>query len=500
MSILGLSASGSRRAFELIEENVNVISKSDQPQKILDALVNLGMHPDDRDAHDTMMGKIIEVIDPNVVFIPSSVDPGIFFVYNLKDYFEGAKDKVVAEIQAGLDKKNPCASVQPTAVFKIGAQRAQMELIARKVAYLTCLSSYAICGSFYALKNPNMSKWKDESAFGEALWNGCTKEYSADQSHPEARVVGILEPFLPKTSHSKQKKKELFANIVTLALAIGWRDGHIRNKEDKKMTDTEEIMPRMLTPAYDATSHITPEEFIKIDSSKSFVAATHLPFLEDEDLTEEPMNKHDFAKLSSIVGQWNVDHIIEELSKETIRFPDFLSETEEADDDKELYDDNYCLVKILQDGFLCDDHLYDPKYLSGPTAALDENQIQAFRLRLEKIKEVFQLKKDKLTPAEVVRHVDPFYWRHLELVKTGKEILERKRTLSSSHSFGKSPKGEPSSLLRKSSQSPVEGFFSRSFSHPGRGAVPTSIMSLNTHGSREKFMEDVLSALEENDI
>jgi len=488
MAVVGLV--GSRRPYEAIEESVSIIRSSKDPRHILKALVNLGMHPEDTNAHETMMNKIIEVIDPGVYFIPSPGDTGIYFVYNLKDYSETEKEAVLLEIHKGLSSCKPSESVEPTAVFKIGAQRAKMELIARKVAYLTGFAPYAISGSFSALKNPDLSCWAGERAFEEVLWNGKCKEFSSQQLNPEARVVGILEPFVKTESHSKQKKKELFAHILTFALVVGWRDGKECNKEDV-LTDLEECMPRMLTPAIDVSSSITSDDFLKSDPSKHVVAATHLPFLEENTFTEEPFNKKDLQRLILIVNSWNIEEILEVIRNEIIQFADFSSETEESiDDQKAVFDDNHCLVKILDDEILHEDGLYDPKFLSGETPALDQNQLDAFRMRLTKIKEAFLSKREKnMTPADLLEHVDPFYWRHVQLVKAGKKIAER-RTYSSRSETEKSP----GLSLRTSQESPIQRFMSRSISYPGRGAVPTSILSpsLRTPGAIAKLMEEVV--------
>lgn len=485
-----VSSVGSRRAYEVIEENLNIVRSSQDPERIFQAYINLGIHPEDIDAQTTMSKKIIEVLDPNVFFIPSSADPGIYFVYNLSEYSDSEKEAVLKEIRAGLSKKKPSESIEPTAVFKIGAQRAQMELIARKIAYITGLGPYAIGGCFFSLKNPDLSPWGGDFAFEETLWNGATKEYNSKQDNQNARAVGILEPFLKRGSHSKQKKKELFAMIVTLAMVIGWRDGKECNKEDA-LTDLEECMPRMLTPTYDVSGRITPDEFLKIQSQGSCVAATHLPFLEVEGLTEEPMNKKDALKLASIVSRWDIKKIVEEIAKEKIQYPDTICETVDPTDeaDMEIQDENFCTVNLLLNEIVNEDALYAPKFLSGETPALDEDQLKAFEMRLKRIKEVLELKKDKITPADIVQHVDPFYWRHLELVKIGKEICERKRTLSSSQSLGKSP--------AVYSYSPVSTFISRSFSQPGRGPVPTGIMSasLNSSGAKAQFMSSVVDLM-----
>ena len=487
MAVAGLV--GSRRPFEAIEESVSTVRSSKDPRQILEALVNLGIHPEDAQAHETMMKKIIEVIDPSVHFIPSPGDPGIYFVYNLKDYSEREQEAVLEEIHAGLSRHKPSESVEPTAVFKIGAQRAKMELIARKVAYLTGFAPYAISGSFYALKNPNLSCWAGEHSFEEVLWNGKCKELCSKQLNPEARVVGILEPFVKTESHSKQKKKELFAHIVTFALVVGWRDGKERNKEDV-LTDLEECMPRMLTPANDVSLPVTSEDFLQSASSTHVVAATHLPFLEEDTLTEEPFNKKDLLRLISIVSSWNIEEILDVMKNETIQFADFTSETEESIEDEEVLDDNHCLVRILNDVILHEDGLYDPKFLSGQTPALDQNQLDAFRMRLTKIKEAILSKREKtMTPADLVEHVDPFYWRHVQLVKAGKKIAER-RTLSSTSEIEKSP----GISVRASQESPIQRFLSRSISHPGRGPAPASILSpsLRTPGAIDKLMEEVV--------
>ena len=493
----GISVQTLKRPYAMINDHLRTIRESQNPGEVSFALQHLGVHPKDVQAQETMKKKIIEVVDPHVVFIPSSSDPGIFFAYDLNGYSDLEKEQVLLEIKDGLSKKNPCESVEPCAVFKMGAQRAQMELIARKVACLTGLAPYTICGSFFALKRPDLSPWQGDHAVGEVLWNGYMKEFANIQKHPEAHVVGILEPFIKEESNSKQRKKELFAMIVTLALVIGWRDGNPGNKKNGAIIDAEECMPRMLTPSFQGLSSILPEDVCKSDAATSFVAATHLPFLEEDELTHELMNGKDLAKLYSIISQWDIDKIVEEIEKELIQYPDYTCETEEKSQETKIQDDNFCDVTILQDEITYEDRLFDSKTLNGNTKVLDDNQIKAFRLRLEKIQEALMDKKEKMTPGDLVKHVDPFYWRHLELVKKGKEIATRKGSFSSPRDFGKSPNVSASSGQSSVSASPVAKFFSRSFSFPGRGAAPISIMSLNTPGARAEFMEKVIAKLDQ---
>lgn len=469
-----LSLSSSIRPYQQIQEHLNIINLSSKTEEATSSLIALGIHPSDKEAAAVMRGKIIETLSLDSEIIPSPRDPGVYYVYNLSGYETEEKAHVITQIVQTLScrSRTPGAEskeLEPTAIFKIGSKRAQVETTVRKIAHLLGFEAQSLPGVFFTIrtavkqktpyesmndifsslvqKNALFEKEKEEGASAdtsfdetanpseassessedeevfddfhpiEELWSGQTKVYQ-DLEGKSSNLVGILEPFNPMPSMSKQKKKQSYAFLTLFSLAIGLRDAREDNITNV-ILDSEECMPNRIEPTSDVE---------EIDHQ---VAATHLPFLNSEFL-DQPMNKQDFAHCARLIRGWDIEKIVAEVSEEKIKYADIVSEKASLVKSKhKLQDSNKTEVRVIVDQNPDhEDDLFDPKNLEKTNKVFDEKQILAFKTRLERLKKLFtEDAKETVTPREIVAAVDPFYVKHIKML----ELLEskrRERTLS----------------------------------------------------------------------
>jgi hypothetical protein len=470
--VVFVASLSSIRPYQQIQEHLNIINLSSKTEEATSSLIALGIHPSDKEAAAVMSGKIIETLSSDSQIIPSPRDPGVYYVYNLSGYQKEEKAQVITEIVETLScrSRTPGAEsreLEPTAIFKIGSKRAQVETTVRKIAHLLGFQAQSLPGVFFTIRtavkqktpfesmndifsslvqknallekekgarasasfderaNPSeaSSEWsEDEEVFDdfhpiEELWSGQTKVYQGLEEK-SSHLVGILEPFNQMPSMSKQKKKQSYAFLTLFSLAIGLRDAREDNITNV-ILDSEECMPNRIEPNSDVE---------EIDHQ---VAATHLPFLNSEFL-DQPMNKQDFAHCARLIRGWDIEKIVTEVSEEKIKYADLVSEKASLVKSKhKLQDSNKNEVRVIVDQNPDhEDDLFDPKNLEKTNNVFDEKQIVAFKTRLERLKKLFsEDAKETLTPREMVAAVDPFYVKHIKML----ELLEskrRERTLS----------------------------------------------------------------------
>lgn len=217
------------------------------------------------------------------------------------------------------------------AVFKVGEKRAEMELLARRIAHRIGLP-YVSPGVFCTIAYP---KFHREATIVE-LWNGNQKIFKGGEGYRESlydqnqrlgkpfTITGILEPYF-----EPQKKDDItpadFASMTTLALAIGLRDAKCDGigigKNGAILFDTEECMPTRLLPD---------------KSPNQCVAATHLPYLAHA-LAKKPIPPETIQMLREKIEPFarSLNHQMSELGQETILFPDEAAEDLVAIEDVE---------------------------------------------------------------------------------------------------------------------------------------------------------------------
>lgn len=443
---------------DVIKQHFSNINNSNQVIS-LTALEALGVDKGDKDACNTMK-RVVEQVLPTSSIIPSPRDPGIFYVFNLQNYEGDEKKSVMKDIKEALNTKLQEAVKnekipEPVAVFKMGSKRAMLELTFRKIAHYLNLGEYAIPGVFSVVKNPDLTQWYKEEVC-EDLWSEKIKVYDGNNKGlQEAHVVGILEPFLKQKSTSNEESKDRFANLIVLALATGLRDVRIDNFLSQ-FFDNEEYMPNRLDP---------PENVDKA------CAATHLPCL-DNPFTNEPIRRRVFDRIESIVSSWDLEGLLGKIKELEVLFfdkncenpsfsqeksPNFnrlLSDSSDDGDDIVFEDeDNSCedeaevdvfcnesyrsslgdvrikdqggfevTIEAPLDDMISSELLYTPKDIEREPFVFNEDQLNTFKERLQRIKAVFA-NNSSLKPIDIVAEVDPFYIKQVGVENAVAKIL-----------------------------------------------------------------------------
>lgn len=318
---------------------------------------------------------------------------------------------------------------QDIGVFKLGRKRAAIELLVRKVAHLTHLGEHTTAGLFCAVENFEGGGIGDEDELiAETLWNGFTKIYCNRASEEESEcsddidtrqasivfesveastsselpervdkvnkvVVGILEPYLP---HSEAEAPLLeFTRMTLLSLVVGLRDAKKSGYRGSVQFDVEDSFPLWIDPP----------------RTQSGPAATDLRYLTDDLRAHTPLNPEDLSALTALVSSWDINAIIEQLSQETIAYPDTLVEDEDEADDGCIFEDgegNYACLETRDlhpiNGSL------DLWHNNPERKVLKKPQLEATRLRMSRAKECILTSAQSsspLAPIDLIFAVDP---------------------------------------------------------------------------------------------
>lgn len=404
----------------------------------------LGVHPKDKEAVSSMQNICQVIIEEDSHRIIPSLDPGVFYVLEAKDVsdidlFQQKNTEVV------LEKINK-SQITPIAVFKVGRKRAQLELVARRIASLVKLDRHIIFGMFASLKMSAIPPfWNEELEMTEDLWNGDTKRYKPINSPDSGYIVGILQPFIKKSEEAvtTQERVRQLAHMTVLAIVLGLRDARDRNIINDMFIDNEEFFPSRLDPDPEqgkaaAASHLPylfdyPEcedhfsgELIeelyeltqKIDA---FVLAKNLTdikkcffdtVVDDIEIKTQASN----SPLSKSVGALSLSEDSDEDDIQFISSSGEKSETEEesseideADEEFSTVDEGGCMVSI-ESCELEDNPLFLPN--SAPSV-FSEAQCAAFTTRIAKLKRLFLDEFNNphraLSCMDIVKRIDPFF-------------------------------------------------------------------------------------------
>lgn len=287
----------------------------------------LGVHPSDADALESMRDICSFIIDTDHVIIPT-LDPGVFYIVNASE--EAKRINVDNQQQVSdFSSKVHKGEIIPKALFKVGRKRAQLELAARRIASMIKLKDHIIFGMFASMRVEKLPKFWTDAQSGcmtEDLWNGDMKNF-----HPSTKgghIVGILEPYLVEknpTTLSLNDKLNQFARLTLLGVVLGLRDAHKRNIVAGSFVDAEEIFPERLDPDPDVTTA---------------TAAHHLTYLFEEELCQQPLNAIIIRELHDLICGVDVITLASQLQKQKKKFADFYhDDTEEVlEEDVEDYE------------------------------------------------------------------------------------------------------------------------------------------------------------------
>ncbi len=234
-----------------------------------------------------------------------STDPGIFFVFTDTDNVDFKTQRKANEVL----KQIRLGTVVPDGVFKVGRKRAQIEIAVRHMSHLFALQNHSIPGVFAAVKMPELPKeWDfDTNCLIEDLWNGDKKVF-----HPATKnghVIGIFESFEPNSFKelSKEEKIQSFAELVTLGVIIGIRDGKKENIKNDKFIDVEECFPARLDPS--------PKQ-------KIFKASINFPVVIDHEIAKERIPKQILISLYRKLDKVDLIKVLQGMDKQGISFRD----------------------------------------------------------------------------------------------------------------------------------------------------------------------------------
>lgn len=362
------------------------LRNSDQPTTLME---RLGMTRTDKKALDELLPIVRAVMGNDVVILPPhEVSTGVYFLS-----------------QNG----------QNIAVFKAGEKRARMELLVRHIAHKYGLEKHAIPGLFCSMANPifpredmslelhsgNQKVFRSsevDRGVADELYNKTVRDDNETVPNPFT-LTGILEPFLPA---NEEITLDDMAKMTLLALIVGMRDAKSDGIAGARFFDVEECMPWRLYPQ---------------GSPDKKVAATHLPFLENQ-LAHEPLSKETLEALVEIAKTPMLFDLVGQL----VMFPDLAAETLDPEDPTNnwCWDHGGCRVIVEP----------TPQILDGEKPKiLDEHNSESFRLLSEDQIITLETRRARLVTflrqtinsgmetscIQMVRAADPFFDEHYAL-------------------------------------------------------------------------------------
>jgi hypothetical protein len=450
-----------------------VLSAKENPE-IRRALVFLLSHlcieKTDTKAHDILIPMLEKALNPDVEIVPSD-NPDHSGIYYLSLYGE------------------------KFAVFKVGEKRARYETLVRATLHKIGLEERFIPVVPCSIENPSFSEDEDVVVTVE-LFNGHQKVFiepnesvaGAAADEKKCTLTGVLVPFV---TFGKEKNVDAFAELVVGCLVAGVRDA----KDDAVadgcvLVDYEEALPNRLAPE---------------TSPQRRVAATHLPFLDDE-IANQPIPMAKIEELRDKLrdaGTYGAK-ITNYLEGQTVKFADPKSEAlKPADEELVDYEDNRYLAQGQDHGDfkvesvfmkkMGKDDLYpslklDKKNPKG-TKLMSASQLRATAERIDRLQECLE-KPQALTAAQIVKYVDLFYAAHYkDLQNTGfsrvpKSSVVGSQTPASCKRAGSTANSEASSsywkgveqdLTRSREQSPLNTDPSPRFSFSGNSEMVVGI-------------------------
>ncbi len=393
------------------------------PQKSIPPLLQqLNVSQEDKVAVQTLTQLIQTLEDGTMRIVPAN--GGVFFVQKTE------KDQ---------------EELQNVAVFKIGRKRAAMETMVRQFAHSLGLDKQMVPGMFCAVMNPPLKNDGDGEDNHEELWNGNIKLLSEEIEGPKpseifmdkfmensdsieaayssevegsgeiqesdgedspaksgnssaektaCAIVGIIQPFL-----ADQPMISLFdyTLLTMLAVAVGLRDAKTSGCKGVTLIDVEDCMPIRLDPIW------TPE---KISNS---VAATDLPFLNNNPMTNQELSLEEVSKLAKIAQNWDITAILRTLSRLKIPYEDAVAER--MDIGAEGRDEGGWQVSIdkPRHRHLINGDLNHLSPANNKRRLLLPNQLEACKVRLNRIKDFIisnASQGKRFTPLQLVHAVD----------------------------------------------------------------------------------------------
>ena len=207
------------------------------------------------------------------------------------------------------------------------------------------------------------------------------------------------------------------------ALAIGLRDGKNDGHCKDTLFDLEDSMPE----------RIDPKDKINWEQERT---VTHLPYLDADKRTSVLISTENLSELKSIVSSWQIEDITQQVKQQKIVFADTLAETMSHSGP----DDGHYQVRI---------HSKDiPHTINGilnrmtdqnpERRILTDQQIDAFKERLTRIKTFITSCKEPFSVRDLVFAVDPFAKLFFDKIQKSAEASKKKDATKASGGLKKS--------------------------------------------------------------
>ncbi len=337
----------------LAHEAISATYSSMQTQGSLqaDEWEKLGVNRNDASAQQSLIGIFQSIFNHRVSLTENTVaDRGGVFTVQIAD-----PDKVTT-----------------IGFFKLGRFRAATELLARDIAHRLGLANYVVPGMFCAVKGfkvPSLTEEEEEqqAPIAELLWNGKMKVYLPDQKTDNA-VLGILEP---KITGNEASIYDFFC-ITLIMCVLGGRDIKKDGIIGSTVVDAEDILPLWIDPPLDA---------------KKARSALDLQFLANDPRAVLGISEEERKIIHTIVEQWDIDQIINELRDRKILYADCIAE-----------DNNSCKREFFDEG--SNRVINEKQFYKHPINGnfdrwkkntqknlLSDDQLEALRTRMTRAKE-----------------------------------------------------------------------------------------------------------------
>ena len=331
--------------------------------------------------------------------------------------------------------------------FKAGPKRLVEENACRTASRLVGMSKYVTSVIPCVLQNPPMdgTNQENETELVVSLWNGRDAVYA--KANPQFLVGGVQKALTKNDSvHPTFSFEALLAGLV-----FGVRDfkddgiGKVtadNGQEHMVLFDMDDCFPIAIDP---------PRFKTPLSIKHKGVAATDMPLLKHPRAAQN-LTLEQIAELATLVHTWNPDEFAAKLAQEPLSYYDKEAEavTRQAGSDEDelgsmLTKDSFSFYDkdetVKKGGMGTDDcgtsfesvvseesHMINGALsvkVGVQKTAFNEKQINAFKMRMERIREFILTKHEKsepFSPLELVCAVDKFFKIYLdatlETVKT----------------------------------------------------------------------------------
>lgn len=315
-------------------------------------------------------------------------------------------------------------SGNPIGYFKLGRERAATETLARQIAHMLGLGEYVVPGIFCAVKGfePMPPIEEEDEPVVEGLWNGRIKVYCQEsECGPSLKttdtvnryVVGILEPAI--TPQKEVSILDFFLMTLTIA-ALGGRDIKRRDIREPVVLDLEDTLPKWIDPK----------------EPNNTCAALDLRYLANDERALTRLSRENLESIYDIVSAWDINAIISELNKKTIKYADRTAEND-SNSNRPFLDEGMNPVNIDNEQYPHPvNGFFDRWTQNRKKKLLSQEQLDALRVRLERAKQYItdaNINQKPVCALDLVFAIDPYAKKLAEMIDRMPEGSPTKRKI-----------------------------------------------------------------------